>query len=153
MRLSIKEVVKTLFEALLLVIVVMYVFLQSVRASAIATSAIVISITGTFAGMLVLGFSLNLLTLFGLVLAIGLVVDDAIVVIENATRNIKEPPRSAGSRAQSHGRGDGPVVATVLVLTGRCSCRRPSSAGQQAASASSSPSPSLSRWRSSGSWR
>ena len=116
-RLSIKEVVKTLFEALLLVIVVMYVFLQSVRASAIATSAILIAITGTFAGMLVLGFSLNLLTLFGLVLAIGLVVDDAIVVIENATRNIEEgghSPQEAVHKAMEE--VTGPVVATVLVL-------------------------------------
>lgn len=116
-RLSIKEVVKTLFEALLLVIVVMYVFLQSVRASAIATLAILISITGTFAGMLVLGFSLNLLTLFGLVLAIGLVVDDAIVVIENATRNIEEgghDPQEAVHKAMEE--VTGPVIATVLVL-------------------------------------
>ena len=116
-RLSIKEVVKTLFEALLLVVVVMYVFLQSVRASAIATTAILISITGTFAGMLVLGFSLNLLTLFGLVLAIGLVVDDAIVVIENATRNIEEgghSPQEAVHKAMEE--VTGPVVATVLVL-------------------------------------
>jgi multidrug efflux pump len=116
-RLSIKEVVKTLFEALLLVVVVMYVFLQSVRASAIATTAILISITGTFAGMLVLGFSLNLLTLFGLVLAIGLVVDDAIVVIENATRNIEEGghgPQEAVQKAMSE--VTGPVIATVLVL-------------------------------------
>ena len=116
-RLSIKEVVKTLFEALLLVVVVMYVFLQSVRASAIATTAILISITGTFAGMLVLGFSLNLLTLFGLVLAIGLVVDDAIVVIENATRNIEEgghDPQEAVHKAMAE--VTGPVIATVLVL-------------------------------------
>jgi len=116
-RLSIKEVVKTLFEALLLVIVVMYVFLQNVRAAAIATSAILIAITGTFAGMLVLGFSLNLLTLFGLVLAIGLVVDDAIVVIENATRNIEEgghSPQEAVHKAMEE--VTGPVVATVLVL-------------------------------------
>ncbi|WP_374332168.1 efflux RND transporter permease subunit [Aestuariivirga sp.] len=116
-RLSIKEVVKTLFEALLLVIVVMYIFLQNVRAAAIATSAILIAITGTFAGMLVLGFSLNLLTLFGLVLAIGLVVDDAIVVIENATRNIEEgghDPQEAVHKAMAE--VTGPVVATVLVL-------------------------------------
>ncbi|PZF78943.1 hydrophobe/amphiphile efflux-1 family RND transporter [Aestuariivirga litoralis] len=116
-RLSIKEVVKTLFEALILVIIVMYVFLQSVRASAIATTAIIISITGTFAGMLVLGFSLNLLTLFGLVLAIGLVVDDAIVVIENATRNIEEgghDPQAAVHKAMAE--VTGPVIATVLVL-------------------------------------
>lgn len=116
-RLSIKEVIVTLFEALLLVIVVMYIFLQSVRASAIATLAILISITGTFAGMLVLGFSLNLLTLFGLVLAIGLVVDDAIVVIENATRNIEEgghSPQEAVHKAMLE--VTGPVIATVLVL-------------------------------------
>jgi multidrug efflux pump len=116
-RLSIKDVVKTLFEALGLVMVVMFLFLQSMRATIVATVAIIISIVGTFAGMLALGFSLNLLTLFGLVLAIGLVVDDAIVVIENATRNIEEgghTPRQAVIKAM--GEVTGPVVATVLVL-------------------------------------
>ncbi len=116
-RLSITEVVKTLFEALLLVMVVMYLFLQSFRATAVAVTAILISIIGTFAGMLALGFSINLLTLFGLVLAIGLVVDDAIVVIENATRNIEEGGSTPqGSVLKAMGEVTGPVIATVLVL-------------------------------------
>jgi multidrug efflux pump len=99
------------------VIAIMYLFLQSLRATVIATVAIVVSIIGTFVGMLLLGFSLNLLTLFGLVLAIGLVVDDAIIVIENADRNMAErgqDPRQAVIRAM--GEVTGPVVATVLVL-------------------------------------
>ena len=116
-RLSIREVVKTLFEALLLVMAVMYIFLQSLRATVVATTAIIVAVIGTFIGMAALGFSLNLLTLFGLVLCIGLVVDDAIVVIENATRNIHElghAPKEAVVRAM--GEVTGPVVATVLVL-------------------------------------
>jgi len=116
-RLSIRDVINTLFVALGLVMVVMYLFLQSIRATAVAAAAIIISIVGTFAGMLALGFSINLLTLFGLVLAIGLVVDDAIVVIENATRNIEESgqnPRASVMKAM--GEVTGPVVATVLVL-------------------------------------
>jgi multidrug efflux pump len=117
-RLSIEEVVHTLGEAILLVIAIMYLFLQSFRATIIATMAIGVSIIGTFAGMLVLGFSINLLTLFGLVLAIGLVVDDAIVVIENADRNMLEhgqDPRQAVVRAM--GEVTGPVIAIVLVLS------------------------------------
>jgi multidrug efflux pump len=116
-RLSIKEVVHTLGEAILLVIAIMYLFLQSFRATVIATVAILVSIVGTFVGMLLLGFSLNLVTLFGLVLAIGLVVDDAIVVIENADRNMmehKQDPKAAVIRAMSE--VTGPVVAIVLVL-------------------------------------
>ena len=81
-RISIDEVIKTLFEAVLLVIGVIYIFLQSFKSTAIACTAIVVALTGTFVGMLALGFTINLLTLFGLVLAIGLVVDDAIVVVE-----------------------------------------------------------------------
>jgi multidrug efflux pump len=114
-RLSIEEVVHTLGEALILVVLVMYLFLQSFRATVIATAAILVSLIGTFVGMLALGFSLNLLTLFGLVLAIGLVVDDAIVVIENADRNMKElPPKQAVIRAMQEVAA--PVVAIVLVL-------------------------------------
>ena len=114
-RLSIAEVVKTLFVALGLVMVVMYLFLQSLRATAVAVTAIIISIVGTFAGMLVLGFSINLLTLFGLVLAIGLVVDDAIVVIENATRNIEEGGRTPeASVLKAMGEVTGPVIATAV---------------------------------------
>ena len=80
---SIKEVVKTLAEAMVLVILVVYLFLQSWRATLIPGVAVPVSLIGTFAGMEALGFSINTLTLFGMVLAIGIVVDDAIVVVEN----------------------------------------------------------------------
>src|SRR4030095_7476289 len=89
-RLSIKEVLKTLLEAVVLVVLVVYLFLQSFRTTLICTVAIVIALIATFAGMLALGFSINLLTLFGLVLAIGMVVDDAIVVCENVERNMHQ---------------------------------------------------------------
>src|SRR3546814_3978444 len=82
-RVSIEEVIYTFIEAIILVTIVVFVFLQNVRATIIPVIAVPISIIGTFAGMYALGFSINLLTLFGLVLAIGLVVDDAIVVLEN----------------------------------------------------------------------
>src|SRR3954471_22030308 len=87
-RLSIEEVIHTLFEAIILVVLVVYLFLQNFRATIICTVAIFVSLIGTFLGMLALGFSINLLTLFGLVLAIGMVVDDAIVVVENVERNM-----------------------------------------------------------------
>ena len=87
-RLSIEEVIHTLFEAIVLVVLVVYLFLQNFRATVICTVAIFVSLIGTFLGMLALGFSINLLTLFGLVLAIGIVVDDAIVVVENVERNM-----------------------------------------------------------------
>src|SRR5512146_948101 len=85
-RLSIEEVIQTLFEAIILVVLVVYLFLQSFRSTIICTVAIFVSLIGTFAGMLAFGFSINLLTLFGIVLAIGMVVDDAIVVVENVER-------------------------------------------------------------------
>src|SRR3982075_345189 len=88
-RKSIEAVVHTLFEALLLVVLVVIVFLQTWRASIIPLAAVPVSIVGTFALMLGLGFSINALSLFGLVLAIGIVVDDAIVVVENVERNIE----------------------------------------------------------------
>lgn len=116
-RISIEEVIKTLFEAVLLVIAVIYIFLQSFKSTAIACTAIVVALTGTFIGMLALGFSINLLTLFGLVLAIGLVVDDAIVVVENVERNMSEKamsPVDATIAAMSE--VSGPIIATVLVL-------------------------------------
>jgi hydrophobe/amphiphile efflux-1 (HAE1) family protein len=114
---SIIEVVKTLAEAALLVVAVVYIFLQTARATLIPLLAMVISIVGTFAGMYVLGFSLNTLTLFGLVLAIGIVVDDAIVVIENAERNIREGGYSAYDAAKvAMKEVTGPVIATSIVL-------------------------------------
>ncbi|WP_090708558.1 MULTISPECIES: multidrug efflux RND transporter permease subunit [unclassified Beijerinckia] len=116
-RVSIEEVVKTFAEAMVLVIVVVFVFLQNWRATLIPILAVPVSIIGTFAGMYALGFSINLLTLFGLVLAIGIVVDDAIVVLENVERIMmqdKLPPKEATIKAMSE--VTGPVVAIVLVL-------------------------------------
>ncbi|WP_409371527.1 efflux RND transporter permease subunit [Methylocella sp. CPCC 101449] len=116
-RVSIEEVVKTFVEAMVLVIVVVFVFLQNWRATLIPILAVPVSIIGTFAGMYALGFSINLLTLFGLVLAIGIVVDDAIVVLENVERIMTQerlPPREAAIKAMSE--VTGPVIAIVLVL-------------------------------------
>jgi multidrug efflux pump len=116
-RASIHDVVKTFFEALVLVVVVVYLFLQSLRATLIPVLAVPVSIVGTFVGMTLLGFSINMLTLFGMVLAIGIVVDDAIVVIENVERNMHVhhlDPKEASRRAMDEVAG--PVVAIVLVL-------------------------------------
>src|SRR3546814_10581026 len=87
---SIKAVVTTLLEAVVLVVLVVILFLQTWRASIIPLIAVPVSIVGTFAALHLLGFSINTLSLFGLVLAIGIVVDDAIVVVENVERNIEE---------------------------------------------------------------
>lgn len=114
---SIHEVTKTIFEAAILVSLVVLIFLQNLRATLIPIIAMIVSIVGTFAGMYVLGFSLNTLTLFGMVLAIGIVVDDAIVVIENVERNMRELkllPRAAAHKAMEE--VSGPVVAIVFVL-------------------------------------
>jgi multidrug efflux pump len=114
---SIREVVLTLFEALLLVTLVVFIFLQSWRATLIPVLAVPVSIIGTFLGMRLLGFTVNLLTLFGLVLAIGIVVDDAIVVIENVERIMAQervPPAVAADRAMRQ--VTGALVAIVLVL-------------------------------------
>ncbi|MGE8064711.1 efflux RND transporter permease subunit [Pseudomonas sp. NPDC089569] len=116
-RASISEVIHTFFEALVLVVIVVYLFLQSLRATLIPVLAVPVSIVGTFIGMSALGFSVNMLTLFGMVLAIGIVVDDAIVVIENVERNMhvhKMTPKDAAKRAMDEVAG--PVVAIVLVL-------------------------------------
>ncbi|WP_289083477.1 multidrug efflux RND transporter permease subunit [uncultured Spongiibacter sp.] len=115
---SIKEVVATFFEALLLVILVMFLFLQNVRATFIPLLAIPVSIVGTFAGLYILGYSINLLTLFGLILAIGIVVDDAIIVIENVERIMAEQKCSAMDAVrQAMEEVSGPLVAIVLVLS------------------------------------
>ena len=114
---SIKEVVKTLSEALLLVILVVFLFLQSWRATLIPALAVPVSLIGTLAGMEALGFSINTLTLFGMVLAIGIVVDDAIVVVENVERHMAKSglsPKDAAKMAM--GEVTGPVIAIVLVL-------------------------------------
>ena len=116
-RLSIKEVIKTLFEAIFLVVLVVYLFLQSFRTTIICSVAIVIALIATFSGMLALGYSINLLTLFGLVLAIGMVVDDAIVVVENVERNMHQhhlSPKEA--TIKSMGEISSSLIAVVLVM-------------------------------------
>lgn len=113
---SIEAVIKTLLEAILLVVLVVVLFLQTWRASIIPLVAVPVSLIGTFAFMHLLGFSLNALSLFGLVLAIGIVVDDAIVVVENVERNIADglSPMAATQKAMKE--VTGPIVATTLVL-------------------------------------
>ena len=114
---SIHEVVRTFFEAVVLVVLVVFIFLHSVRLTVIPTLAVPVSILGALIGMLVFGFSINMLTLFGMILAIGLVVDDAIVVVENTERNMVQlglSPKEAAKRAMDE--VSGPVVAVVLVL-------------------------------------
>lgn len=114
---SINEVIQTLVIAIILVVLVTYLFLQNFNATLIPTIAIFVSVVGTFIGMAGLGFSINLLTLFGLILAIGIVCDDAIVVVENVERNMNEegmPPKEATLRAMQE--VTGPVIATTLVL-------------------------------------
>lgn len=116
-KVSIAEVERTILEAALLVILVVLLFLQNLRATIVPVVAMTVSIIGTFAGMYMLDFSLNMLTLFGLVLAIGTVVDDAIVVVENIERNIRERamnPIEAAKLAMDE--VTGPVIAIVFVL-------------------------------------
>ncbi|PTY00996.1 multidrug efflux RND transporter permease subunit [Verrucomicrobia bacterium LW23] len=113
---SIEAVVHTLVEAVVLVVIVVVIFLQTWRASIIPLAAVPVSLVGTFAFMYLLGFSINALSLFGLVLAIGIVVDDAIVVVENVERNIGlgYEPYEATRRAMNE--VTGPIIATALVL-------------------------------------
>lgn len=114
---SIEEVVITLFQAVVLVVLVVFLFLQNWRATLIPTIAIPVSLIGTFAFMMAMGYSINLITLFGLVLAIGIVVDDAIIVIENVERILKEeklPIKQAVTKAMEQ--VTGPIIATTLVL-------------------------------------
>ena len=115
-RASIESVVHTLLEAIALVVLVVILFLQTWRASIIPLLAVPVSVIGTFAVMHLFGFSINALTLFGLVLAIGIVVDDAIVVVENVERNIEAglSPREATYRAMRE--VSGPIIAIALVL-------------------------------------
>ena len=116
-KISIEEVVFTLLASIVLVSLVIYLFLQSSRAAMIPILSIPISLTGAFIGMYLLGYSINTLTLFGLVLAIGIVVDDAIVVIENMERILqteKITPRAAATKAMMQ--ISGPVIAIVLVM-------------------------------------
>ena len=114
---SIEKVVHTFFEAVVLVVLVVFVFLQSLRATVIPILAVPVSIVGTFAGMHLLGFSINMLTMFGMTLAIGLVVDDAIVVVENVETNItkrKLSPLEAAKQAMTEIAGA--LISIVLVL-------------------------------------
>ncbi len=116
-RQAIKEVYWTLFEAGVLVLVVILVFLQDWRAVLVPATTVPVTIIGAFAGLLVFGFTVNLLTLFGLVLVVGIVVDDAIVIVENAAHHIDAeglPPREATIRAM--GEVTGPVIGITLVL-------------------------------------
>lgn len=116
-KISIEEVIHTLIEAVLLVVLVVFLFLQSFRTTIICTVAIVVALITTFAGMLALGFSINLITLFGLVLAIGMVVDDAIVVVENVERNMHDhhlPPKEATIKSMDEISSS--LVAIVLVM-------------------------------------
>ncbi|GJE42762.1 efflux RND transporter permease subunit [Methylobacterium soli] len=114
---SIHEVYKTLFEAVALVVIVVLVFLQSWRTALIPVIAIPVSLVGTFAAMAAFGFSLNNLTLFGLVLAIGIVVDDAIVVVENVERNMEQGLSPGEAAHKTMDEVGGAVVAIALVLS------------------------------------
>lgn len=115
-RHSIEAVVHTLVEALILVVLVVIIFLQTWRASIIPLAAVPVSLIGTFAVMLAFGFSINALSLFGLVLAIGIVVDDAIVVVENVERNIALGLSPIKATEQAMREVTGPIIATALVL-------------------------------------
>ena len=117
-QLSIEEVIKTLFEAIVLVFVVMYLFLQNFRATLIPTIAVPVVLLGTFGVLSLFGFSINVLTMFGMVLAIGLLVDDAIVVVENVERVMSEeglPPREATRKSMDQ--ITGALVGIALVLS------------------------------------
>ncbi|WP_237063540.1 efflux RND transporter permease subunit [Microbulbifer zhoushanensis] len=113
---SIQAVIQTLLEAVLLVVLVVILFLQTWRASLIPLLAVPVSIVGTFAMLLMLGFTINTLTLFAMVLAIGIVVDDAIVVVENVERNIEEGLKPLAAAHQAMREVSGPIVAISLVL-------------------------------------
>lgn len=116
-KISIKEVIITLFEAAILVSLVVLLFLQNIRATLVPVAAMCVSMIGTLAGMYVLGFSLNTLTLFGMVLAVGIVVDDAIVVVENVERNMREFKLNAfDASIRAMEEVSGPVIAIVCVL-------------------------------------
>ncbi|GAB2494233.1 efflux RND transporter permease subunit [Pseudoxanthomonas sangjuensis] len=113
---SIKAVVSTLLEAVLLVVLVVILFLQTWRASIIPLLAVPVSVVGTFAALYLLGFSINTLTLFGLVLAIGIVVDDAIVVVENVERHIEDGATPLHAAHMAMKEVSGPIIAIALVL-------------------------------------
>ena len=140
-RLSIEEVIHTLLEAIVLVVLVVYLFLQSFRSTIICIAAIFVSLIGTFAGMLALGFSINLLTLFGIVLAIGMVVDDAIVVVENVERNMAKSGISPCWPRRRPWRRSAPRSSRWCWSWRRSSFRRPSFPAPRGSSISSLPLP------------
>jgi HAE1 family hydrophobic/amphiphilic exporter-1 len=115
-RAGMREIVVTLFQALSLVILVVYIFLQGVRATLIPALAVPVSLVGTFVFFPMLGFSINTLSLFGLVLAIGIVVDDAIVVVEAVEHNIEQGMSSKDAALRAMEQVTGPIVATTLIL-------------------------------------
>jgi len=117
-KVSIQEVIITLIEALILVLLVVYLFLQSARATIIPAVAIPVSLIGTFAILYILGFSINTLTLFGIILAIGIVVDDAILVVENVETNLEKYPNLTLKEATSKAMKEifAPIISTTLVL-------------------------------------
>ncbi|ABK82492.1 multidrug efflux RND transporter permease subunit [Campylobacter fetus] len=118
-KVSIDEVIKTFIEAMILVVIVMYMFLGNVRATIIPMLAVPVSILGAFGGLYAMGFSINLITLFALILAIGIVVDDAIIVIENVERILHEEPNLTVKEATIKAMSEivAPVISIVLVLS------------------------------------
>src|SRR5437588_13133312 len=114
---GISEILKTLFEALALVVLVGFIVLQGWRATLIPLCAVPVSLVGTFVLFPLFGFSINTLSLFGLVLAIGLVVDDAIVVVEAVERHVDEGMNPRDATLQAMNEVSGPVIATALILT------------------------------------
>ena len=113
---SIHEVIRSLVEAVLIVTVVVFVFLGSPRSVMIPMVAIPLSLIGTFTMMLIFGFSINLLTLLALVLAIGLVVDDAIIVVENVNRHLEDGMKPLAAAVQAARELGGPIIAMTVVL-------------------------------------
>ncbi len=132
-KISIKEVVHTLIEAIVLVFLVMLIFLQNFRATLIPTLVIPVALLGTFMGMLMVGFTINQLTLFAMVLAIGIVVDDAIVVVENVERIMTEeglPPKAATQKAMSQITGAVVAITVVLAAVFIPSAMQPGASGE-----------------------
>ncbi len=147
-KLSVSEVQKSLFEAILLVILVMFVFLQSWRAVIIPAIAVPVVLLGTFGIFYIAGFSINTMTLFGLTLAIGLLVDDAIVVVENVERLMEENPGMSAREAtiQSMQELQVALIAIAMVLSA-VFLPMAFSAARPGSSIASSRSPSCRRWR------
>ena len=136
---SIREVLNTLGEAMVLVFLVVFLFLQNWRATLIPMVAVPVSLIGTFAGLYLLGYSINTLTLFGMVLAIGIVVDDAIVVLENVERHhARGQLDAARGRDQGDARSDRAGHRHRADADARCSCRSRSSAASPASCTGSS---------------